>query len=269
MRTVLCVLLLAAPACGEHLATITFQKTGLDQGFAGAGLRFGETGIGVNHWSQIVTTANVGDSWPVPLDWHGLVHDGHTGFNFQLARWDGWEFPLTALLAGSHLPFGYIGFDWLASGVPADYHLTEATITLDMLSITTIPMEPLEQRVSGKLRLDLYGDSFQQPPGDYNQNGEVDAADYVMWRTKFTPPLGPDGDLPNESGQSTGFISTEDYQFWRSQFGHSGLPQGAALGSSSIPEPDTVLLALWWVISRAVHRNVVGRRIRRHRLPPR
>jgi hypothetical protein len=74
--------------------------------------------------------------------------------------------------------------------------------------------------------------------GDYNSNGIVDAADYVIWRKR----LGP-GSLPNEGGISPGVVDTADYNFWRSRFGATS-GSGAALGAGSVPEPDTLLLCL-------------------------
>ena len=72
--------------------------------------------------------------------------------------------------------------------------------------------------------------------GDYNQNGIVDAADYVFWRNN----LGA-GSLPNEGGISPGFVDAEDYSFWRSRFGFTS-GAGAGLGSSNVPEPASFVL---------------------------
>jgi hypothetical protein len=54
-------------------------------------------------------------------------------------------------------------------------------------------------------------------PGDFNQNGTVDAADYVLWRK-------------NPGGQFT----AQDYNLWRQNFGASS--SGAGL-SAAVPEP--------------------------------
>ncbi len=72
--------------------------------------------------------------------------------------------------------------------------------------------------------------------GDYNQNGIVDAADYVFWRNN----LGA-GSLPNEGGISPGFVDAADYNFWRSRFGFTS-GAGAGFGSSNVPEPASVVL---------------------------
>jgi hypothetical protein len=71
--------------------------------------------------------------------------------------------------------------------------------------------------------------------GDYNGNGVVDAADYVLWRNG--PPS-----LQNE-GASPGVVNKADYDFWRSQFGKS-TGSGAQLASAPVPEPSTRFLAV-------------------------
>jgi hypothetical protein len=61
--------------------------------------------------------------------------------------------------------------------------------------------------------------------GDYNNNGVVDAADYVVWRKTDMSPQG--------------------YNTWRANFGRTLAAIGqAALGpsGSSVPEPSAWLL---------------------------
>ena len=84
--------------------------------------------------------------------------------------------------------------------------------------------------------------------GDYNNNGVVDAADYVLWRKG--------GPLQNDP---TPGVQPSDYAFWRAHFGNTGgVPSGSStllrgpvfyvtsfsgLGSgSSVPEPAGVIL---------------------------
>jgi fibronectin-binding autotransporter adhesin len=73
-------------------------------------------------------------------------------------------------------------------------------------------------------------------PGDYNENGTVDAADYVVWRKKVGP-----GNLQNEGGISPGVVDTEDYNFWRSRFGRTS-GAGAVQFGTAVPEPASLLL---------------------------
>jgi hypothetical protein len=89
-------------------------------------------------------------------------------------------------------------------------------------------------------------DAVEGPPlvgldGDYNDNGVVDAADYVQWRKSLTTqdPLANDPlGLP---------IDQDQYDQWRENFGNP-LGSGAALGSTSIPEPATWILAAFAAI---------------------
>ena len=68
-------------------------------------------------------------------------------------------------------------------------------------------------------------------PGDYNQNGEVDAADYVVWR----------------NGVGTTYAQG-DYDVWRAHFGQTA-GSGAARPSAEplsaeVPEPAGIPLLI-------------------------
>lgn len=70
--------------------------------------------------------------------------------------------------------------------------------------------------------------------GDYNLNGVVDAADYVLWRKTLGQTgagLAADGSGPTV-GTPNGVVDQADYAFWRSNFGAVGVPNGG-LGSGS------------------------------------
>jgi PEP-CTERM motif len=76
--------------------------------------------------------------------------------------------------------------------------------------------------------------------GDYNDNGIVDAADYVVWR-KF---LGTNTQLENEGQNVTpGMVTQEDYNTWRANFG-STTPPGSASSLGAVPEPGTFILVI-------------------------
>jgi hypothetical protein len=70
-------------------------------------------------------------------------------------------------------------------------------------------------------------------PGDYNDNGVVDAADYVVWRNG--------GPLQNEvAGVSPGTVTAEDYAAWRARFGNVGaVPSAGSLSAAAVPEAHT------------------------------
>jgi hypothetical protein len=82
-------------------------------------------------------------------------------------------------------------------------------------------------------------------PGDFNEDGKVDAADYVIWRKNTGNSA-----LPNDNGLAT---QAERFSLWRSNFGNMAMPGGGAGGGSAIPEPGTFVylvgaiagLSLW------------------------
>jgi hypothetical protein len=80
------------------------------------------------------------------------------------------------------------------------------------------------------VRFEVVDDLF----GDYNGNGNVDAADYVVWRKA----LNTDAQLPNDP---TLGVTPEDYGVWFESFGES-IPGGG--GTSLVPEPRALTLAL-------------------------
>ena len=75
--------------------------------------------------------------------------------------------------------------------------------------------------------------------GDYNGNGIVDAADYVVWRKTVGQTGGSlvaDGSGP--LGTPDGVVDNLDYNFWRTQFGAASSSAGQ---STRVPEPATAL----------------------------
>jgi hypothetical protein len=82
--------------------------------------------------------------------------------------------------------------------------------------------------------------------GDYNSDGTVDAADYIVWRRTLgqTVAFGAGAD-----GDGDGVIGTGDYAAWRGGFA-AMLAAGAGI-ATGIPEPAAIGwmgLAGWWAI---------------------
>jgi hypothetical protein len=77
-------------------------------------------------------------------------------------------------------------------------------------------------------------------PGDYSDNGVVDAADYVVWRNTLgsTTDLRANGD---DSGASHGKVDDADFIFWTSRFGMTPSPATSLL---AVPEPASPILIL-------------------------
>jgi len=97
---------------------------------------------------------------------------------------------------------------------------------------------------AGGTGIALWSPTAGPVPGDYNQNGVVDAADYTVWRNH----LGQTMTLPNEDPDTTpGLVTEEDYQLWKSRFGQTaGSGAGSSLSTfpsaATVPEPTTWLL---------------------------
>jgi hypothetical protein len=75
-------------------------------------------------------------------------------------------------------------------------------------------------------------------PGDYNHNGLVDAADYVVWRHTLGqtgPGLAADGDGNQQ-------IDASDYTVWKMSFGEA--TGGSGLVHVPVPEPATSLMLI-------------------------
>jgi hypothetical protein len=59
--------------------------------------------------------------------------------------------------------------------------------------------------------------------GDYNRNGVVDAADFVLWKKQFGQSVPP---FSGADGNGNGVIDQGDYDVWKANFGNS-LPPGS------------------------------------------
>lgn len=80
---------------------------------------------------------------------------------------------------------------------------------------------------------------WQRPagiPGDFNSDGRVDTADYVVWRNS----LGTSTVLPNDS--TPGSVTQDDYNTLRTNFGK--LAASGAASQGAVPEPANSLVPL-------------------------
>jgi hypothetical protein len=87
------------------------------------------------------------------------------------------------------------------------------------------------------------------PPGlfgDFNDDGSVDAADYVMWRKND----GTNNALPNDNGLGTP-IGALHYNLWRTNFGETS-GGGAGGNSTGVPEPASLALIVLGVFAGSV-----------------
>ena len=84
-------------------------------------------------------------------------------------------------------------------------------------------------------------------PGDYNQDGSVDAADYTVWRNN----LGSSVSLPNDDTMG---VDLDNYDRWKAAFGETAAGSGSAIvGAAAVPEPaagTTLLLGMMMALAR-------------------
>jgi hypothetical protein len=86
--------------------------------------------------------------------------------------------------------------------------------------------------------MEITGPAPPGVPGDYNNNGAVDAADYVVFRDR----VGTSFSLPNElPGVTPGQVTQEDYDAWRARFGTVSQP-GSLIANT--PEPATFVFVV-------------------------
>jgi hypothetical protein len=147
------------------------------------------------------------------------------------------------------------------------YRITGITMEIDKLKIEEFSSGRF--RAEGEHTVRIYGEPIPALPGDYNQNGKVDAADYVIWRDRVT-----DNEfMPNGTGEGLfeGRAVQQDYDFWRAHYG-TFVAASAKSVAVSVPEPATSMLfiaalfcrfGLWIVSGRhsSVHVGVLLCRI--------
>jgi hypothetical protein len=88
--------------------------------------------------------------------------------------------------------------------------------------------------------------------GDYNQDGAVDAGDYVVWRKAKESFL---IDLPNDE-DAPGFVGAAEYSLWRSRFGQTATGTGStSTFDAAVPEPRSFILMVLVVGAFCGHRR--------------
>jgi hypothetical protein len=95
---------------------------------------------------------------------------------------------------------------------------------------------------------------------DFNGNGTIDAADYVIWR-KNTGLMGTGTRATGDANGDTN-VNQADYDLWKAGFGSPVAPGAAGLGAAAaVPEPSTVMLLVILGV-------FLGAPRRRHRVVP-
>jgi CubicO group peptidase (beta-lactamase class C family) len=166
-------------------------------------------------------------SWPAPLVYAGdftndqwLTLDDITLFKQTLALGSETEF------SAAYPTARYIAGDFDGN---AQVNAADAAGFINALQHAGVPSE--------------YVALVPELPGDFNRDGFVDAADYVVWRKDFGLSI----DLPNETF-SLGLIDQADYDVWRANFGALLDPGSDELSSGSLspaaPEPSAHFLLI-------------------------
>ena len=75
--------------------------------------------------------------------------------------------------------------------------------------------------------------------GDYNNDGSVNSADYVVWLKSFGQSI---ANGQGADGNNNGTIDNADYTTWRQNFGNPSGPGSGSIQSAQVPEPTVTLM---------------------------
>jgi glucose/arabinose dehydrogenase len=91
--------------------------------------------------------------------------------------------------------------------------------------------------------------------GDYDADGDVDGADYLMWKELYGTSN------PAADGNGDGDVNAADYTVWRNNLGNSvhNLGSGSGGGPTGVPEPGALLFAAQLSVIVVGSRLCVGR----------
>jgi hypothetical protein len=196
-----------------------------------------------------------------------------------LAVWDrngdmqaapGVDYAIFSLAPGSPtlVQMGFSPADVLATAftgaVPKLYVPAAQLGLLPTDNIDGLDVEPF----AGPASVEVWEEIIEEPLiGDYNDNGVVDAADYVMWRETFRGPGIPPPSLVAD-GDGDGDVDEHDYEVWRAHFGQTAVLVAGSnvdiVASGGIPEPTAFYLIcvyytiMFFVLRRGV-RGALGR----------
>jgi hypothetical protein len=106
----------------------------------------------------------------------------------------------------------------------------------------------------GRFELSTIADAQLIPvvPGDYNRNGAVDAADFVVWRKTF----GQSGIGLIANGNGDSRVDADDYNIWRAHFGAAS---PGSLAAAGVPEPATWLILFVALLAGPIFHAARGR----------
>jgi alpha-tubulin suppressor-like RCC1 family protein len=179
---------------------------------------YGKTGLATNTGDTLVAT---------PID---TTHLGSLKVT-QIAAGNDHSLVLTE--DGRVFSFGWGGSGLTGYGTPTS---SQVALPIDRTNL-------MGMRVT-QISAGLYYSLIIAEPrlqGDYNENGVVDAADYVVWRKTLGHVVAPGA---GADGNGSGEITQIDYLFWRERFGMSAGSAATfqAFREGTAPEPACLLL---------------------------
>ena len=198
----------------------------------------------IERFGLFVTSGFNSDNWTT-TDSAGFVDSGLnaddtiTGaeFRFKLTSSDSYSFELVRLSDG-HILFARSGM--LAA--PAAGPIDSLEITLFSNGSGDGRVGPVAQPTGERefffndLRIESDAAVLA---GDYNGDGVVDAADFVVWRRTLGQSVDPGS---GADGDNSGAVGPPDYDVWRANFGRTSMAAGKAI--TVVPEPSAMRLAI-------------------------
>jgi hypothetical protein len=139
---------------------------------------------------------------------------------------------------------GYHALYWNGTAASAfDLHPSLSTLGHEFIASSAYAIAPNGNIVGTAIDSDFNTYAILWTPSssesgvaaDYNNDGKVDAADYIAWRKGSTP-------LHNEVA-TIGSNTPADYTEWRARFGNPP-GSGASLTGASVPEPSSCTLLI-------------------------
>jgi hypothetical protein len=106
-----------------------------------------------------------------------------------------------------------------------------------LLDLVRTKFELVQQEITWTLTL-----SPTTIEGDYNEDGHVDAADYVRWRDTLGQAVVPPGS--GADGDGSGTVDSGDYDFWAARYGGATSESGTGTDlTQQVPEPGALVIA--------------------------
>jgi endonuclease I len=200
----------------------------------------------LSHDFGTITTASIGAVLPLPVYNRGVVPEFTASMDFDSVFSSG---DTSILLLNGAEGAGLIdiaggsSFNFSGQIAPTAVGTFAATYTLRFSDEDILGAENNKD-----LTLSLTGTVVLA--GDFNRDGSVDSADYIVWKksngTSTANFAGADAD-------GSGFVDGADLDWWQQNFGLVATPGGG--GSSYVPEPAGVVIGVTAMIGLLVARR--------------